>query len=1237
MTFSTSASAQFAPESDPHRGFYIDHFLRFQSGTSELDTSRSILGVDKNFDGIFEKEDAVLQYACENHITYLALYDLHRILGTNKTIWNENTHQFENSEKHLCRFIEKARSLYGVTQIGAIGGSSNYFDSLRTYIDRYPVSAPIHLSDDIKSSPNFNSRLASVETNNYSSPEAQQEGEYLKQCIRILNFNATNACQSDIDVLNIEYEFWGDCSGDFPNFTQIAQSMKVLRDDYNLAHPTNPIITEAYLAFLYFCGSIETQVTQTMDGCNNCSPCSTCANPHEPLIDRILYSMLQSSPYNFSFTEQNYFELPSTQDSTDYHPMFYSESMNNGGGFDFLGLWFTQAPTNTIFFAEEYYFYHWLNLSGSALGQPRQNNVQAGGAHWFASSYMVGHIDHTKMIQTPGPFCSSGDSTLISLDYYGPDEPGTDYTFSITNDADSSIVYPKSGIPITGVSLSTIPAPAYRSINFRDTIAFPKCYLPDGNYTATLNLNYNHSTGCSYTTTTKIIINQQPQIQLVGDSVFCEGNTTFLTAPVGGIYSWFRNGKVIPSANTSTYAANADGDYYCNITGSFCNGNSNIIHITVHPNPTGVVNITCNGNGTYTLKTNLEPANPGSTDLVGPSGVTYLWSSGETTDQIVVTIPTSTQRYYVMITDPYSGCTRLRNAALLAVPNTSLVPSITVNSTPSSSCTSDGSLTAQINSAGAISYFWSNGATTQTISNVPPGIYTVVMTEYANPCSVQATVTLGTSPTTGPTIIPTITNTSCVNKSDGAISLAISGGNPPFSFDWKNIPNENGYNPYSQNLSQLYAGTYTLNLTDMNGCHFTYNYDVAYQHTLPTVTHTATPVSTCGTNNNGSATLTVTNGSSPYSYLWNDITHQTNSIATNLSAGTVSVQITDNNNCVVDHFVNIPTQQISISVSLIDTSVLYTSCNGSNTGRIYLAVSGGIAPYNVNSPWVIDSNFIHLENLSDTTLALEITDSNGCLLQTNYTISSPQTMSVTILSSSILSTTCPGSYDGRIHLTIFGGVEPYTVNLPWIIDSNYIHLENLGDTTLSLEITDNNGCILQNDYTVISPAPLSLTTQSTGTTCITCTNGFIQFTPAGGTAPYTYQWTPTNGNLNGDTIVNLSPGIYSICLIDSNNCSFCAVDTVLEDPTSVSTINGNEAISIFPNPSKGEFTIHSELFTNLEYFVEVKDIEARTTFFSKKLKGNSNQINLDLKAGVYLVVMTVEKRIVFKGRVTVVE
>jgi hypothetical protein len=1145
LCISFNAVCQFTPESDPHRGFYLDHFLRFFSGTNTVDTSRSILGVDKDFDGIFEKEDAVLQYACENHITYLAMYDMHRTIGTNKTIWNENTNQFENPEKHLCRFIEKARTRYGVTQIGAVGGSSNFFDSLSTYLDRYPVTAPIQLSDEVKASPHFNRTLASVETNSYRTREEQQAGEYLKQCLRIMNFNSTNACQSDIDVINIEYEFWGDCSGTFSDFTEITESMKALKDSYNASHPDNPMITEAYLAFLYYCTGIA-QVVQTIDGCSNCTPCPTCSNPHEPLIDRVLYSILQSHPYNFSWSEQNYFEQSVTQDSTDYHPMLYSESMNYGGGYDFLGLWFTQAPTNTIFFSEEYYFYHWLTFSGSALGTPRQNNVQAGGVHWFSQSYMVGHLDDPKVIQTPGPFCSAGDSTLIILDYYGPDEPGTDYTFSITRDSDGAIVYPRNGIPMTGVSISTIANPAYRSINFKDTLLFPKCYLPNGEYTGTISLSYNHSTGCNYVSTTKIIVSPSPEIQLIGDSIFCEGDRTFLSAPTGGSYVWFRNGEVIPGATTSTLSVSADGDYHCVVSGTTCNGTSNTIHITVHPNPTASLNVTCNGNGTYTLKTDHENANSSSIDLTGNAGVTYLWSTGATTDQITVPIPNSTDRIYVTITDQYSGCTRLRHISLLATPNTAIVPSITVNTVPSSSCASDGSLTAVAgNVVGTVEYFWSNGATTQTINNLPPGVYTVAMTLYANPCSAYSTATLGTLPTSAPVITPSIIDATCNNKNDGSIQLSISGGNPPFSFNWKNIPNENGYDPYTQNQSNLYSGTYTLNLTDVNGCHFTFIYDVDYNNTIPRANYTATAVTGCGTSNNGSATLNVTSGNGPYQYQWFDPANQTSATAVNLFAGTVPVNITDANGCISTYNVRIPSEEIAIETSVID--------------------------------------------------------------------------------STVLNPTCSGATDANIYLNVTGGTEPYSVNSPWNIDSNLIYLENLGDTSINLVITDDNGCSIQRSFTITEPV-FQLSTQATASTCIGCPNGKLLLNQTGGVPPYTYQWTPNVGNLSGDTIINLTSGIYTICITDLNNCTICTTDTILEDPTSITDLNGRNELLLYPNPSSGEFTILSDELENKIFETIILDIDGRIIYKNSELTGVSNQLKLNLENGMYIITISHDQK-----------
>ncbi|MBL0102906.1 MAG: hypothetical protein IPP51_03595 [Bacteroidetes bacterium] len=406
LLFPFISFAQFSPESDPHRGIYADDFLKLNSANTEVDSSKSILTVDANHDGIFEKEDALLSYACENHITYLALYDTHRIIGKHRMIWNENSAQYEDLEKHLCRFITKAKSEYGISEIGAIGGSPQYFDSLSTYMDRYPLTAPVHLDSTITSSPYFNEALRIAEKEYHSqSPEARR-AEKIKQSIAIMNFNSINSCGASIDVLNVEYEFWGDCANEFQNFYDIAVSMNSLKQINNQLHPSHPLRTEAYLALLGYCNSNPTfyDVVKTIDGCSSCAPFPGTTNPHPALIDRILLSFLQANPYNFDWSEESLFENNLTQDSTDMHPIFYAESQDLGGSFDFMGRWFPQAPTNTIFLAENYFFYHFLNFSGSSLGTPSQNNVQSGGAQWFAYSFMKENLRHPKCCKRPDPF-----------------------------------------------------------------------------------------------------------------------------------------------------------------------------------------------------------------------------------------------------------------------------------------------------------------------------------------------------------------------------------------------------------------------------------------------------------------------------------------------------------------------------------------------------------------------------------------------------------------------------------------------------------------------------------------------------------------------------------------------------------------------------------------------------------------------------------------------------------------
>lgn len=1239
ITLPSHTSAQFAPESDPHRGIYVDGFVKLNPANTAVDEALSILSVDKDHDGIFEKEDEVLRYACQNHITYLALYDTHKILGRGRTAWNELTKQNEDLEKHLCRFIQKAKTQYGVTQIGAIGGSPQYFDSVATYMDRYPLSSPIHLDSAIVNNPHFNERLRIVERQFHQPSAEAMKAEFLKHELNVIAFNANNQCEASIDVLNVEYEFWFDCQNEMANFYDILVSMNAVKQIYNSTHPNHQLTTEGYLAQMYFCnGAINLyNAAQALDGCNNCAPIAGTNNPHPPMLDRALYSILQNNPYTFPWSEFNAFENSSTQDSTDFHPMFYSECHQYGGIFNYMGSWLAASPLNTIFLAENYFFYHFLNYANSPLGTPRQNDVQAGGAHWFTSSFMVGHLDNPPVVQPYGTYCTGTGSARLNLIYYGPNEIGTDYEFYITNNVDQSVAYPANGQAITGTSVSSIPHPELGSINLNDSTIFPPMILPSGEYTVHLNLHYNHSTGCTYEATCNVVISDQPTIQVVGDTAFCEGNHTFLIAPQGANYQWQKNGTAIPNATTNTLAVYDDGDYTCLISNSPCSGVSNSIHITVHPNPNVWISSHCNGNGTITLRTNLDPYDPTSTEIYGNNGSTYHWQTGETTDQITITAPSSPVNYYVVVTNPYSGCS-IKRAHRIPANADSLTANLYVITNPSSPCSNDGAIGAELLPAVAVSgqpsYLWSNGAITQSISNVPPGTYSCVMSVMNNGCSSYGTITIGNPPTNPPSIIAAFTYPSCSNSHNGAIALTTNGGNAPFNYHWKNIPNENGYDPTTPNQNNLFPGTYQLEVVDAGGCTYTFTYELGAINRSPIASITSiTPVSGCSSNANGSATVSASGGTSPYTFSWHDAQNQIASTAINLAAGSYNVITTDAAGCTSTLPVHIPTTNLAIEVTRLDSGIATINCSTISDGSIYVSITGGTAPYTVNAPWSISNEIASQTNLAMGNYTLTVTDNSGCTVSTPFIIDE-NSLNASLLPSSTPVLDCPGIDDGMINLLIGGGIPPYTVSNPWTINGDTAIQVNLAAGAYPLTLTDANNCVVNNQF-IIFPSTYSVSLSNTPTTCIACNNGSIEVMPTNGLAPYSITHTPALGSLNGNTIENLPAGQYIVCVTDAGNCQVCVTDTIFEDPTYIHN-QDTPAFIVYPNPSSGTITIQSNLFRTEECSIKFFDLQGKVVLEQKT--GLRPSLTLDisfLAPSIYTLEVATSERAVYRGKVAV--
>ncbi|MCS6990621.1 MAG: T9SS type A sorting domain-containing protein [Chitinophagales bacterium] len=181
-------------------------------------------------------------------------------------------------------------------------------------------------------------------------------------------------------------------------------------------------------------------------------------------------------------------------------------------------------------------------------------------------------------------------------------------------------------------------------------------------------------------------------------------------------------------------------------------------------------------------------------------------------------------------------------------------------------------------------FLWNDGATTEDRSGLAAGTYTVTVTD-ANGCSAQATFNV-TEPPCTISLSVTGTDALCHGDANGTIDLTVSGAQGSVSFLWND-------GATTEDRTGLTAGTYTVTVTDQGGCQATISFTVNQPAVLG-MTGVVNNVSITG-GSDGSIDVTVSGGTAPYSFLWND--GATTEDRTGLSAGTYTVTVTDANGC----------------------------------------------------------------------------------------------------------------------------------------------------------------------------------------------------------------------------------------------------------------------------------------------------------------------------------------------------
>ncbi|MEM1121410.1 MAG: MopE-related protein, partial [Bacteroidota bacterium] len=477
----------------------------------------------------------------------------------------------------------------------------------------------------------------------------------------------------------------------------------------------------------------------------------------------------------------------------------------------------------------------------------------------------------------------------------------------------------------------------------------------------------------------------------------------------------------------------------------------------------------------------------------------------------------------------------------------------------------DGTIALNVGGLVNPTYEWSDGttvfSTAQNVAALSGGVYSVVVdADNVAPCAIDSIII--TEPAILEILDKNIISPSCAGATDGAIELAVTGGNPSatgtYNFAWDNgIPN-------TSNPTNLAPNTYNVTITDTKNCSISEQIIIAPTPALAVNLSPTNPK--CFGENDGEIQATVSGGTPPFTFAWNDALNQTTVNAFGLSAATYSLTVTDANGCqkVENTTINNP----SMLTATVD-SITSPLCREVNDGIVTLSINGGTGNYQYL--WSNGDTTASLRKASAGIYAITISDENNCTVTVDsITVTAPDLMELTF--SNLQNPTCQGIANGTLAVGVSGGVAPYSYT--WNNGAASTSLSNLMAADYNVIVTDANGCISQSDTVqLIAPQLLSISNFLVidSVNCQGDDNGVVFFrarSEAGGVDNFSFQWRDsttivenTNGFWLSSNYTKLTKGNYEITIKDNLGCTLntrfeltepevLTIDTVLVEPPS---------------------------------------------------------------------------------------
>lgn len=729
--------------------------------------------------------------------------------------------------------------------------------------------------------------------------------------------------------------------------------------------------------------------------------------------------------------------------------------------------------------------------------------------------------------------------------------------------------------------------------------------------------------------------NLLPPTAVAGENLFldCHLSSGFFDGTLSSqgsnfIYNWTtEQGNILSGDDTLTPEVDAEGLYTLTVTNTDNGCTSTDTAQVVQIAPVAVEiseaeNVSCHGGA------------DGSATVVATGGVgdfTYAWSSGSldaTAGGLIV------GNYTVTVADG-SNCTA---EATVSIAQPDILTANAIATAQSLAGVDDGTATAYpTGGTPPYSFAWSNGETTQAISGLAPGAYTITMTD-AKGCQAVETVNVNAFDCILGGAISTA-DASCAGSADGSAAIVLENAVAPLQFVWSNGDS-------LEVAANLSAGLYQVSITDSTNCAIVLTASISEPSPIVVSELSHTNLA-CPADQNGSVSLAANGGAQPYSFSWFDGTE--GATINGLGLGDYEAFVTDGNGCELTYVVTIsyddsepPTLLLSDLIVELDengftglTAEMFDAGSFDNCGIEVWSVSPnhfdcsqtGVQTATVTatdafgntssaevSVMVLDTQspvllcpddivvsacnaevFYTLPEVTDNCpvdeAQIQLTEGlpsgadfpTGITTQTyTYTDGSGNSgeCSFTVEVLEALEATyvqsdisCTGSCDGSIQLVLSNGIAPYQIL--WSNSETGATLSGLCAGGYTATITDNSGCSLELSLEIAEPEALAIgILHVAGPDCPEDPTGEINAAAAGGVLPYEFLWSNGASSATAD---GLLPGIYTLVITDANGCSASLDVPVVATDTTPPVLILKDAVTVQLDEN-GSVTLESSLF-----------------------------------------------------------